>query len=305
MDTPSLGVFDALIVGGGPAGLTAATYLQRYYRTCVIVDEGDSRARWIPESHNCPGFPDGISGQNLLAKMRKQASKFGANIVRGRVEHIKRVGAAFHATVGDSLIRSSAVILATGIRDVLPEFEEVEEAIACGALRLCSICDAFEATDHRIGVFGPAETILAHGKFLRAYSANVVLLPTDADVDLAEAEAALSAGIDFLPAGGSLAFVGQRCLYRRTGAAEESFDTVYPFLGCDTAAGLAGALGARVSETGEVHVDRNQMTSVPNLYAIGDFVSGLNQISVAVGHATIATTHLHGRLPRVLRRLGL
>ena len=64
---------DCLIVGGGPAGLTAAIYLARFRRRFVLVDAGRSRAAWIPVSHNHPGFPDGIEGEELLRRMRAQA----------------------------------------------------------------------------------------------------------------------------------------------------------------------------------------------------------------------------------------
>ena len=63
---------DAVIVGAGPAGLTAATYLGRFHCKVVVIDGGASRARWIPESHNIPGFPRGISGSTLLAELREQ-----------------------------------------------------------------------------------------------------------------------------------------------------------------------------------------------------------------------------------------
>ena len=74
-------LLDCLIVGGGPAGLTAATYLARFHRAFVLVDAGKSRARWIPESHNCPGFPFGVAGTALLDKLRKQADFDGATLI--------------------------------------------------------------------------------------------------------------------------------------------------------------------------------------------------------------------------------
>ena len=76
------------------------------------------------------------------------------------------------------------------------------------------------------------------------------------------------------------------------------FDTLYPVLGSDAQTGLALALGAKCDDNRELIVDRHQQTSVDGLYAIGDLVSALNQISVAVGHAAIAATAVHNRLPR-------
>ena len=89
---------DCLIIGAGPAGLTAAIYLARYRRTVTIVDSGFSRASLIPASHNCPGFPEGVSGRQLLHLLRKQAEHFNVSVETGEVTALKRSGSAFEAT---------------------------------------------------------------------------------------------------------------------------------------------------------------------------------------------------------------
>jgi thioredoxin reductase (NADPH) len=71
---------DALIIGGGPAGLMAAVYLARFRRRVVVADAGSSRASLIPCSHNCPGFPEGIGGGELLMRLRAQAERYGAMV---------------------------------------------------------------------------------------------------------------------------------------------------------------------------------------------------------------------------------
>jgi 2-polyprenyl-6-methoxyphenol hydroxylase-like FAD-dependent oxidoreductase len=81
-------VLDVVVVGGGPAGLTAATYLRRFNRSCVVLDSGDSRARWIPESNNCPGFPQGVSGVELLRRMKEQAASFDTQFESALVDSI-------------------------------------------------------------------------------------------------------------------------------------------------------------------------------------------------------------------------
>jgi len=287
--------WDALIVGGGPAGLTAATYLRRYLRSCLVLDDGRSRARYIPESQNCPGFPHGISGIDLLARMREQALSFGTEFHEGRVSGIVKDGRDFVAMAGDREIRASAVLLAIGIRDRLPKVDWIEEAIQCGAVRLCAVCDAFEARDQVIGVYGPLDEIVTHAEFLRAYSSKIVLLPTAAS--LRPPDGARLDGFAVLPAGGELSFDGEKCVYR-AGGKSHVLDTVYPFLGCEPADSLFGDLGLKATDTGELQVDRYLQTNVERVYAIGDVASGLNQISVAVGHAAVAATHLNRELPR-------
>lgn len=292
-------LLDVVIVGGGPAGLTAATYLRRFHRHCIVLDAGASRARWIPQSNNCPGFPHGVSGVELLRRMREQAESFQVPFEEVRVDAIAARAGVFDVAAGTRHWHARAVILATGLTDILPETPWAEEAIACHALRLCSVCDAYEASDTRIGVYGPAATILGHGRFLRAYSEDVFLLPTTADE--AALQQARELGLHVLPPG-ALDFDGTRCSHVAADGTRTELDTVYPFLGHHSSAGIAAAAGAALSDTAEILVDARQMTNVPGLYAIGDIVSGLNQISVSVGQAAIAATHAHNHLPFAPRR---
>jgi thioredoxin reductase (NADPH) len=299
--------FDAVVVGGGPAGLTAATYLGRFLRSCLVIDAGDSRARWIPESNNCPGFPSGVAGVELLRRMRAQALEFGARFEAAEVTAIHgSLDAEGGFLLADGARRWCArcVILATGLADRLPAAPWVSDAVACGALRLCSVCDAYEARDSCIGVYGPARDIGAHARFLRAYSQRVWLLPSDVAMAGDEAHAAAADGIRVLAPGGRLEFDGERCRYVAPDGEAVRFDSLYPFLGSLTGTRFAVAAGATVSDTGEIIVDRHQMTGVPGLFAIGDVVSGLNQISVAVGQAAIAATRAHALLPFVPRTAG-
>src|SRR3954471_6497760 len=106
-------MLDCLIVGGGPAGLTAAIYLARYRRTLAVVDAGESRASLIPESHNYPGFK-GIAGAAILARLRDQAESYGAKIQSGKVTRIeKRSDGRFGLSSTAGEIEAKSVLLAT------------------------------------------------------------------------------------------------------------------------------------------------------------------------------------------------
>lgn len=289
---------DVLVVGAGPAGLTAATYLARFHRRFVVVDAGKSRARWIPTSHNCPGFPHGIGGDALLDKLRAQAAGFDVRIEDGRIERLERDDEGFVATAADGRTwRARFVLLATGVVDVMPAMDGLEAGIASHAVRLCAICDGYEASDADIAVLAPVDVGIHHAAFLRSFSRTVAVVPSEAGEPSPEcAGVALEAGIEVLPSALSMRCEPDGCVVE-TEAGTRRFDTLYPVLGSDAQSRLASELGADVDDNGELIVDARMQTSVDGLYAIGDVVSALNQISVAMGHAAIAASTLHRRLP--------
>ncbi|KGQ18352.1 FAD-dependent pyridine nucleotide-disulfide oxidoreductase [Lysobacter dokdonensis DS-58] len=290
-------------MGAGPAGLTAATYLARFHRRAVVVDAGKSRARWIPKSHNCPGFPFGVSGTELLDKLRAQATGYGADIVEGCVAKLERDGDAFLATAADGTRwRATYVVLATGIVDAMPSMPGLADAIARNVVRMCAVCDAYEASDDRIAVYAPVDVAISHAVFLRTFSRNVIAVRSEAgDPTAANAALAREARVSVLPVAKSLEHDGRCCVFKLEDDSVHRFDTVYPILGCTPQSALAASLGASLDDNGEIHVDDHCQTHVDGLYAIGDIVSGLNQISVSVGHAAIAATAVHNRLPRNFR----
>ena len=293
-------LLDALVVGAGPAGLTAATYLARFHRDFVVVDGGKSRARWIPESNNCPGFPHGIGGEALLGKLREQARSFGVRIEAGQIARLERDGGHFLATAQDGRRwRARCVLLATGVVDVMPAMDGLEDGIARHAVRLCAVCDGYEASDDAIAVLAPAEEAIRHALFLRSFSRNVTAIRSEEGEPSAECAAlAREAGVELLPPAQAMRCLPDDGCEIDTGAGRHRFDTLYPVLGAEAQSQLAVALGATVDDNGELVVDARQQTSVEGLYAIGDVVSALNQIAVALGHAAIAATALHNRLPR-------
>ena len=295
---------DCLVVGAGPAGLTAAIYLARYRREFLVLDGGPSRAELIPLTHNFPAWPQGVSGEKLLARLREQALAHEAPIEAARVECLRRDGDAFVAIAGERRWRAANVILATGIVDRHPDWPGLREATLAGLVRWCPICDGFELLDKEIALLTSAGSGAGHARFLRTYSRRVTLvaMPDEEGIDADGVTELEAAGIE-LEARPVVGFEvrGRRIALKFADGASREFDSVYPMLGCKAQAELATQLGARCDEGGELLVDEHQCTSVPGLYAIGDVVSDLNQISVGTGHAAIAATAIHNRLARNLR----
>ncbi|SEJ34959.1 NAD(P)/FAD-dependent oxidoreductase [Frateuria terrea] len=290
-------LLDCLVVGAGPAGLTAATYLARFRRHILLADAGASRARWIPASHNCPGFPFGVAGNELLARFRLQADTYGVPQVRTRITQLSRHAGGFTASDGERHWRARSVILATGVVDRLPALDGLERAIGSGTVRLCAVCDAYEARNDVIGVLAPAEAAIGHAAFLRTFSRHVCALAADdAPWDERMQQRAADCGVQLWPGPQHLVLADGACVVDFADGRRLRLDTLYPVLGADVQSGLAAALGAKLDPEGALVVDDHLQTSVPGIYAIGDVVSALNQISVAVGHAAVAATAVHRRL---------
>lgn len=293
---------DVLIVGGGPAGLTAAIYLARYRRRVIVVDSGNSRAKWIPRSHNHAGFPDGINGDELLRRMRTQAEQFGAIILSGHIDAITGSQDAFEAR-GDVLtITTRSVLIATGVENRRPEIdsETHRHALHRGFLRYCPVCDGFEATDQVIGVLGADTHGVAEALFLRTYSDRITLVAqTSANLSEKDRTELDAAGVTIASSPlDRLDFSEDRARLHLVDGNVLDVDTIYPALGSDSNNALARQLNVALSDDSCIIVDPHQRTSVSGIYAAGDIVMSLDQISVAMGHAAIASTALHNDLRR-------
>jgi thioredoxin reductase (NADPH) len=296
---PTDEVVDCLIVGAGPAGLAAATYLGRFKRSVLVAHTGDSRAMLIPRTHNCPGFPEGISGRELLERLTRQARNYDARIVECGISRIERAGLpdgsqGFLAYDGGGRFQARTVMLATGVVDRKPDVPGMEQAIVDGIVRLCPICDGYEVEGRRIAVIGSDAHALREAQFLRRFTPDMTLLAQVPSAGL-RSDAAASR-IKLLETTGEMVREGNGYRFALAGGETAHFEIVYPALGVDVRSRLAEAIGARRDSDGYILVDAHQQTSQEGVYAIGDAVKALNQIAVGFGQAAIAATAIHNAL---------
>lgn len=288
---------EILVIGAGPAGLTAATYLARFRRRVLVADGGAPRACWIPVSHNMPGFPQGITGDAILKRMTEQALEYGAVIEAGRVDSLARDGDGFVARLSGREVRARAVLLATGVVDHHPDLPGVERAIERSLVRICPICDGYEAIDTAVAVIGVDDKGVREAAFLRTFSDRVTLIHTGPAGVLTERGEMARMGIELICAPiDNVRLEGDRVTALSWGGSFHSFDLVYSALGSSPNAELARGLNARIGEDGRLFVDPHQSTSEKGLYAAGDVVRGLNQIAVATAEAAVAATAIHNGL---------
>lgn len=289
---------DVLVVGAGPAGLTAAIYLARFRRRVLVVDAGESRARLIPRSHNHPAFPDGIRGVELLDRMHVQLAGYGRAPLRARVERVLPVGGGFRVETDRGAVQARTVILAGGVRDRLAPVAGAEALVQAGVLRQCPICDGYEVQGRRIAVIGALPCTAGEALFLRSFSGNVTLVTLGAPLAVENATrerlsrwsipvvetlvTAMDARVD---KGVTIGFAG---------GGRASFDVAYSAMGVDVR--LPEVAGLTVTHDGRVVTGEGQETSIRGLFAAGDAVTGLNQIGVAMAQGEVAAVAIHNRL---------
>jgi thioredoxin reductase (NADPH) len=293
-------LLDCVVIGAGPAGLTAAIYLARFHLSVLVVDDGRSRASLIPMSHNHAGFPQGISGADLIGRMREQAARYGTVFKASRVRSLTRQAEAFVIEMPETTLRARTVLLATGVVNRRPNIPDGthDEALSRGLLRYCPICDAFEVTDQPVGVIGTGAKGLNEAVFIRSYTRHVTLISPDEHHDLTESQQmslqangiAVAHGpvrsVELLPEAISLSLPDANHVFR----------TIYPALGSDIRSELAVQLGAKRNEEACLIVDDRQRTDIPGFYAAGDVVLGLDQISNAMGQGGVAATAIRNDL---------
>lgn len=293
--------YDCLIIGGGPGGMTAAIYLARMHRRALLVDAGGSRASLIPRSYNHPGFPGGIKGSDLIARMREQLRDLKIEVVEETSTRLERSGNGFfQLQAGGRRFAGQNVIFATGLDDNLPPFDDAHELVAEGYLRICPICDGYEIAGRPAGVIGSTMRAVAEARFLKTFTTSISIATLgrqpqwDEEVSLALAEE----GIDVLV--GSLVSVtkGARNEMNLAFGTGEKLNGIvlYSALGVRPRSRLAAQLGVALEEDGRISTGSRQQTNVEGCFGVGDVVTGLNQLGVAMAQGEVAAVAIHNRL---------
>jgi thioredoxin reductase (NADPH) len=301
-------LLDCLIIGGGPAGLTAAIYLARFRRNIALVDAGRSRLSLVPVSHNYPGFPNGVNGKDLLNKLRLQLDAHDIHVNFGTVQKVERNDdGTFLVNLDGLRIRARTVLVATGSKDVRPDMAHLELAIERGCVRYCPVCDGFEAIGKKVAVLGAGEHGVAEALFVRHFAYDLTLITPDIPENLKEADRGRLARMQISVLdglGAKLTFdpLAPGVVVELDNGTAHCFDVLYSALGLHVNSKLATDLGAGRDKDGQLLVDQHLQTSIDGLYCAGDVVQGLNQIAIACGQAAAAATAIHNRLSEQTRR---
>ncbi|MCU1601661.1 MAG: NAD(P)/FAD-dependent oxidoreductase [Frankiales bacterium] len=272
---------DAAVVGGGPAGLAAALWLARYRRSVVVLDGGDHRSDAVEQSHGYLGR-DPQRPAELLARGREELLAYPhAGVEDVRVDAITRVGDGFELCG----LHARRLLLACGVRDVLPDVAGIEEHYGRSVFH-CPSCDGYEARDRDILVLGWDPHVAGFAATLLTWARSVTVVTNGHAFRGDQVEP----GIRVLEAD-AVRFLGERGDLRGveldTG---EEVKTTHVFFSVAHAPRnrLAESLGCETDADGYVVVDDCGRTSVENVYAAGDLVPGLQLVQVAAATGTVA-----------------
>ena len=172
-----------IIIGSGPAGLTAAIYTARASLEPLVIegepsstsDQPGGQLMLTTEVENFPGFPDGIMGPELMMNFRSQAERFGAKFLTEKVTNIDFSSRPFKVWIRDTEYHADSVIVSTGARSLMLGLEEEQRLIGHG-LSTCATCDGFFFRDQHIAVVGGGDSAIEEASFLTKFASKVTLI---------------------------------------------------------------------------------------------------------------------------------
>ena len=313
-------LYDVIILGGGPAGLTAALYLARAkYRTLVL--EKEKFGGQITITHEVVNYPGVMktTGEELTETMRRQAESFGAEFMLAEAESLDMSGDVKIVKTSRGELKAFGILLATGAHPRMVGFKGEADFRGRG-VAYCATCDGEFFTGKEVFVVGGGFAAAEEAVFLTKYARHVNILVRKDDFSCAAsvADAAkkhpkitvlTNTEVEEVLGDSSLRAIRYR--NNRTGEVTEYRDPKGDNIGVFVFAGYAPATGlvkgiAELDQQGYVITDRNMKTNVDGLYAAGDVcVKALRQVVTAVGDGALAATELEKYAASMHRKTGM
>lgn len=273
-------IYDCIVIGGGPAGVTAAVYAVRGGLDVLLIHNGASALHKTSRIQNYYGFAD-ISGVELYDAGIAQAANIGVNVLSGEVTFVKTDGTLFYVSAHGNEYLGKTAIIALGAARKPPEIGGIKELEGKG-VSYCAVCDGFFYRKKRVGVVGAGEYAEHEYSFLKGVAGETFLL-TNGDVPSFEADKTVAEKIvRVVENNGRLAGV------EFDGGKTIELDGLFVASGVMGGVGLCKSLGVFTDERGNIKTDERGMTNIDGLFAAGDCTSGIKQIGKAVADGMTA-----------------
>ncbi|MEL6248550.1 MAG: NAD(P)/FAD-dependent oxidoreductase [Cyanobacteria bacterium J06627_15] len=303
-------LYDAIVVGGGMGGLSAAIYLARYGLKCLIIEKGKGRSIWMQETRNYLGLDPSTPGRDILSNGTKQALEWGADHLRAFVEDVTDEGETFAVKVkigkkGDNYytLHSKYLIAASGVIDVLPELDDMQNVYdyAGYTLHVCMICDGFDMWDQKAVLMVKRESQINAAFVLNWFTPYISVL-TNGDFIVTDAMKQKLADHGYpLYESPVVKFLGEN--HKMSGVELADGTVVEATTGLINMGSIYHNQYLKNIEgldwDGENLITNNMtQTSHERIFALGDLKKGLNQVTVAVADGTLAATQIWRNIRR-------
>ena len=288
--------YEVVVVGGGPAGLTAALYTTRLGHQTAVVDRGGGRAAMMLDTHNVIGVTEDVSGNEFLQTAREQVAEYGADIHRDLVTDAGRTDdGRVRLTANDGSFLADRVVFATGFSDGHPEPPLPRTG---KGLHYCLHCDAYMFVDESVYVMGHGDSAAHVAMIMLNFTDEVdLLLRGDEPTWSAETAELLDAHpVDVVDAdvtGMEKSDDGWLEAFEFDDGTRREYRGGFAMYGSEYNTALTESLGAELNDDGTVAVDDHGRTSAEDVFAVGDLVAGHNQIPVAMGQGAKAGIRVH------------
>lgn len=285
---------EVAIIGGGIAGLSAAIYLGRSQRDTLVIDSGHSMAKWEPVVGNYLGFPEGVSGDDLLERGREQAAKHEVRFADDDIQKVSAESDVFVLHGKAATYRARRILLTTGIFHLPPEIPGVKECLG-HSMFFCKDCDGFRVREKRIAICGANDESVEYALGMLHYSACVMIATNGEKPHWSEQHARWIEEYEIPVHLERIEDVEHRerqiLALRLCGGREVEIDNIFTTRGDIFHTELAESLGAKLDEDGQIEVNHCMQTSVPRVYAAGCVTPANCQMIIAAGQgATAAQT---------------
>jgi len=279
-------MYDVVIIGRGPAGISASLYTSRAGLKTLVVGKNDSALRKAEKIDNYYGFSETISGEMLLREGEKQALRFGVEIIEDEVISIEK-DAVFKLSTASNYYYSKAVLLATGQSRKKVSLDKMDMFEGRG-ISYCSTCDGFFYRSLKVGVLGYKDYAIHEALELEAYTSDITIYTNGMELELSEQfmEEASKFNVNHKPIKGVEGTEFLEKLIFKDGT-EERLDGLFIAYGSASSLDFARKLGI-IIENDAIIVNKDQSTNLEGLYAAGDCTGGFKQIATAVGEGAIA-----------------
>lgn len=268
-------MYDVIVIGSGPAGITAAIYSKRRNLSILVISKGNGTLQKAEKIDNYYGFENGISGKELYVNGIKQAKNLGIDFIEDEVINIEYINQFTIETV-NSKYEAKAVILATGVSRNVPNIKGIKEFEGKG-VSYCAVCDSFFYKGKDVAVLGDGNYAIHEFETLKPIASSVTIL-TNGNTMVENRDSSIEVNSKKIRE-----FRGDTKLEKVEFEDNtiQNLNVVFIAMGTASSSDLARKIGARI-ENNNIVVNENMETTVPSLFACGDCTGGLLQISKAV-----------------------